>query len=173
MSRRIAALTASALSLIFAAPAAAACDGADARPSSDNLAQARSAVVCLMNEERARRGVGPLDADARLDKAAKRHSTDMRKHRYFDHVSPAGRTDVHRARAAGYGRFRSLGENLAWGTGVLATPRSIVRSWMDSAGHRRNILDPGFRDVGVGIALGAPVRGHSGGATYTADFGSI
>jgi uncharacterized protein YkwD len=172
VSPRRTALAATALSLIFAAPAAA-CEGADIRPSAGTVAEAREATVCLINEERTKRGLKPLEVDSRLQKAAKRHSDDMRKRRYFDHVSPAGRTDVHRAKAAGYGRFRSLGENLAWGTGVLATPRSIVRSWMGSAGHRRNILDPGFRDVGVGIALGAPVRGYSGGATYTADFGSI
>ena len=196
MSRlsRIIALTAAAISLTTAAPAMAqdlplpglpplpeteapaapqGCANADAIPNSKNLAAMREAVVCLVNEERAERGLKALEVDSRLAAAARRHSQDMRKRRYFAHVSLSGKTDVQRAKAAGYGRFRSLGENLAWGTGRLASPRSIVRSWMESPGHRRNILFSTFRDVGVGIALGAPVKGISGGATYTADFGSI
>jgi uncharacterized protein YkwD len=71
-------------------------------------------------------------------------------------------------------RSWSLGENIAWGSGTLATPRSIVRAWMHSPEHRANILNGGFRDIGIGIATGAPVPLGSrlGGATYTTDFGT-
>jgi uncharacterized protein YkwD len=70
-------------------------------------------------------------------------------------------------------RSWSLGENIAWGSGELASPAAIVRSWMHSSGHRRNILDGGFRNIGIGVASGAPadVQGQPA-ATYTTDFGS-
>jgi uncharacterized protein YkwD len=75
-----------------------------------------------------------------------------------------------RVSAAGY-RFRSLGENIAWGSGTFATPRSIMREWMDSPGHRDNILRAKFREIGIGVVTGTPV-GISGGAVYTTDFGT-
>jgi uncharacterized protein YkwD len=67
----------------------------------------------------------------------------------------------------------SLGENIAWGTGSLGTPAQTVRAWMRSPGHRANILSRRFRDIGIGIALGAPAEVHAsaGAATYTTDFG--
>jgi uncharacterized protein YkwD len=73
----------------------------------------------------------------------------------------------------GYARNQgwSLGENIAWGTGDLGTAGSIQRAWMESPGHRANILRPQFREIGIGIAVGAPVPGGDEGATYTTDFG--
>ena len=67
----------------------------------------------------------------------------------------------------------SLGENIAWGTGRLATAAQIHRSWMNSPGHRANILQRSFREIGIGIETGVPVRlsAAQSGATYTADFG--
>jgi len=65
----------------------------------------------------------------------------------------------------------SLGENLAWGSGFYATPAETVKSWMASAGHRANILHGGFRDVGIGLALGCPMARDDGGATYVTEFG--
>ena len=65
--------------------------------------------------------------------------------------------------------FHILGENIGWGSGSLATPRSMVNAWMHSAPHRHNILDGRYRSVGVGVAFGAPVGGS--GASYTTDFG--
>jgi uncharacterized protein YkwD len=64
-----------------------------------------------------------------------------------------------------------LGENLEWGTGRLATPRGAVRAWLDSPPHRANLLKRGYREVGIGIALGVPT-GNDRGATYTVDFGT-
>ena len=74
----------------------------------------------------------------------------------------------------GYARDQgwSLGENIAWGTGGLATAAEIHRAWMRSPGHKANILRRQFREIGIGIAIGAPVdAGGLDGATYTADFG--
>ncbi len=74
---------------------------------------------------------------------------------------------------AGYlrgGRRAILGENLAWGSSGNATPRSIVRGWMTSPGHRANVLQPTFRHVGIGVVLAAPT-GLDRAATYAAEFG--
>src|SRR2546423_1519821 len=72
---------------------------------------------------------------------------------------------------AGYSG-RTLGENIAWGSLQYSTPASIVKMWMHSPGHRANILRAGFRDIGIGIARGAPQAGVHGAATYTTDFGT-
>ena len=77
-----------------------------------------------------------------------------------------------RIKRTGWTRARrswTIGENIGWGGGSLATPRSMVRGWMNSAGHRANILSRGFRMIGIGIANGAPNGGS--GATYATDFG--
>jgi uncharacterized protein YkwD len=143
------------------------CAGADTIPGS--LSAAQAATICLLNQERAARGLQPVRLNHRLSVAAKRHSRDMVQRRYFDHTSPSGRTFTARVSAAGY-RFRSLGENIAWGSGSFATPRAIMHAWMESPGHRANILRGKFREIGVGIATGTPV-GISGGAVYTTEFG--
>lgn len=161
-----------AATLAVAAPAAA-CDGAGLQPRKGNLSEIRSATLCLINQERSKRGLAKLHASRKLRKAAQRHSRNMAKRNFFDHTSPAGSTMVARITRAGYRSWASLGENIAWGSGNLATPRAIVRGWMRSPGHRQNMLRPGFREVGVGISFGLPVRARRGetGATYTTDFG--
>ena len=91
----------------------------------------------------------------------------MVRGRFFDHTSPGGSTMLARIRATSYLRdvaSWSVGENLAWGTGVLATPRATVRAWMHSADHRANLLDRRFADVGIGVAAGAPVALERGRA---------
>ena len=65
-----------------------------------------------------------------------------------------------------------IGENLAWGSGERSTPRSIVRAWMNSAGHRHNILNGRFREIGIGVVDSSPVSTANRGATYTTTFGS-
>jgi uncharacterized protein YkwD len=98
----------------------------------------------------------------------------MVRRRYFDHVAPNGETLTARARKVHYLRARAswfLAENIAWGSGRLATPASIVSQWMHSPGHRANILSGQFRDAGVGVAAGSP-RGGAG-ATYTLALGRL
>src|SRR5438128_1825537 len=68
--------------------------------------------------------------------------------------------------------LRRLRENIAWGSLDWATPRAIMRSWMNSPPHRANILNRSFRDIGIGVARGAPVSGVSNAATYVTDFGA-
>jgi uncharacterized protein YkwD len=160
----------------FAVPdvAGADCADADLSPSADSLKQAREAVVCLHNEQRARRGLRALRQNAQLRRAAARHSQEMVEQSYFRHESRDGAQFVERIFAARYVRREdgySLGENLAWGTGELATPRAVVAAWMRSPGHRVNVLRRAYRDIGVGIRLGVPSDAGVG-ATYTVDFGA-
>jgi uncharacterized protein YkwD len=136
----------------------------------------RSAVLCLHNAERARHGLPRLSENARLRRAAERHSSHMVDAHFFDHTSPSGTTMLDRIRRTGYtsgARGWSLGENIAWGSGRLATAAQIQRAWMKSPGHRANILKRSFRQIGIGIETGLPVRlsASQSGATYTTDFG--
>lgn len=166
--------------LALAAPAGAqaddACRGADVVPEAGRVGATAKATLCLVNQQRTSRGLKALRAEPRLRKAAQRYAREMVRHAFFAHDSKVtGSTLESRVRAAGYlrgARSWRIGENLAWGSGELATPRSTVAGWMDSPGHRANILQPAFRQLGVGIAVGAPARGVSGpAATYVSDFG--
>ena len=100
----------------------------------------------------------------------------MVDHQYFAHDGRNGSQPADRIRAAGYlssgGAWR-IGENLAWGTGDLATPRSIMSAWMHSAGHRANILMPQYRQVGFGVIAGNPNGRDGSGATYVTEFGVV
>lgn len=166
-----------AAGLTTASPAAAAdCANADAAPGTVAQAALQDATLCLLNAERAKVGVKPLKQHRKLEQAAFRFSKEMVDKRFFDHVSPSGSTLSSRVKKVKYtkgARRWALGENIAWGTGGRATPASIVDAWMKSPGHKRNILDPSFKEIGIGIAAGAPVAtGSSVGATYTTDFGT-
>jgi uncharacterized protein YkwD len=150
------------------------CPNADLMPAPGNLAAVRAAVLCLHNKVRAQHGLPPLREDGDLRQAAAGHSNDMVDRRYFEHTTPGGRTMVDRIVSAGFVRANAgwmLGENLEWGTGSLATPRGAVKAWLDSPPHRANLLKRGYREVGVGVALGVPT-GNQAGATYTVDFGT-
>jgi uncharacterized protein YkwD len=139
-----------------------------------NIRLARAAV-CLINEKRAARGLRRLRLNNRLSRAARRHTRDMVRHRYFAHVSKRGRDIVDRLHRTGYlgGRFSwTVGENLAWGSGGRGTPRKIVRAWMHSPGHRRNMLSPRFREIGIGVLAHGPVPTGRPAATYTTTFGA-
>jgi uncharacterized protein YkwD len=151
------------------APAGAAnassCPGASARPARVSIRVATKATLCLLNVERTKRHLRPLRENSKLDRAAGGHSHAMVNQHHFDHGDFAGR--IHRAGCHG----STLGENTAWGSLQYSTPQSIVELWMHSPGHRANILRAQFRDIGIGIANGAPERGVHGAATYTTDFG--
>jgi uncharacterized protein YkwD len=149
------------------------CENADLVPSAENLEEIRAAIVCLHNQVRAEHGLPGLRGNTRLRRAAEGHSADMVSAKFFDHTTPRGVTMVDRILRARYVRANQgwlLGENLEWGTGRLATPQGAIDAWMDSPGHRANLLKRGYRDMGVGISLGVPT-GNSAGATYTVDFG--
>jgi uncharacterized protein YkwD len=149
------------------------CPNASLMPTADNLDQVRAAVLCLHNQIRASKGLPTLKDNTKLRKAAAGHSADMVVEGYFDHTTPAGTTFVDRVLGAGYAKRNdgwSLGENLAWGTGDLSTPSGVMQAWMNSTGHKANILKRNYREVGIGIRLGVPDDAGVG-ATFTADFG--
>ena len=161
-------LAASLTAACLVAPSVAQADcgaAASARPASVSTASAIQATLCLLNTQRAKHHLPPLRENTKLDRAARGHSHAMVNHHYFDHGDFAGR--IYRAGYQGY----TLGENIAWGSLQYSTPESIVDLWMHSPGHRENILRAKFRDIGIGIADGAPERGVGGAATYTTDFG--
>jgi uncharacterized protein YkwD len=154
--------------------AGADCANTDLAPTARNLDLVRAAVLCLHNKIRAQKGLPLLKENAKLRKAAVAHSSEMVSEGYFDHTTPSGTTFVDRVLGAGYARRTdgwTLGENLAWGTGDLSTPSGVMDAWMNSAGHKANILKRAYREVGIGVRLGVP-NDDGVGATFTADFGA-
>ncbi|MFJ9817389.1 sigma-70 family RNA polymerase sigma factor [Streptomyces sp. NPDC101151] len=119
-------------------------------------------VVALVNKERAAAGCGPLSENAQLEKAAQDHSDDMAARNFFEHTNPDGADPGQRITAAGY-RWSTYGENIAKGQ---QTPQAVMDSWMNSPGHRANILNCSFKEIGVGVHRG------SGGPWWTQDFGA-
>lgn len=127
---------------------------------SSSAATAEAAVLSLVNEERAKVGCSPVRADAALAKLAGDFSADMAARDFFDHTDPDGLTPWDRAAQAG---VESLGgENIARGQADAA---AVMTSWMNSDGHRANILNCDYKTLGVGVHLGA------GGPWWTQDFG--
>lgn len=147
---------------------------ASSTPRSAPTIRLARAAVCLINHRRSVRGLPRLRINSRLGRAAMWHTHDMVHRRYFGHVSRRGRDVVDRLYGARYlgGRFSwAVGENLAWGSGSRGTPRAIVRAWMSSRGHRRNMLDARFREIGIGVIANGPRHTDLPAATYTATFG--
>jgi uncharacterized protein YkwD len=170
------AAVAALLSLGAASPArAASCPGADLMPTAGNLAQVADATHCLLNEQRAVRGLAPTRQNARLAQAGAAFSQRMVAERFFAHVAPDGEQLTSRLLRAGYIAASDeymIGENLAWGQGDLATPRAIVTAWMNSPGHRANVLRPQYAEIGLGFVVGTPTD-PSQGATVTAEYGLL
>jgi len=150
----------------FPAAAGAACSGQDNAGASTS-AQERT-MRCLVNQERKRRGLKPLGAPRTLAGAAARKSADILRCDQFSHEA-CGREFTHWIERSGYGGC-GWAENIAYGTGSFATPRSIFRSWMNSSGHRRNILGD-YDDIGIGLQVGN-LGGEGGAHVWTQQFGS-
>lgn len=102
-------------------------------------------ILKLVNRERVSRGLSPMKLNSKLNKLAKIKSDDMYKNRYFSHNSPVYGTpfDLMKKHKIGY---MTAGENIAKGQN---TPEHVMKSWMNSPGHRRNILNPRFKEMGV------------------------
>src|SRR5947207_3475730 len=158
------------LAASLAAPAhAIACGNVHADANKASIKSVDSATVCLLNAERRSHGLPALHLNKRLSLASRRHARSMAAHHFFDHGD-----FVSRIRGAHYLRGAQswvLGENIAWGSDRLGTPQAIVRAWMNSPGHRANILSRSFKEIGIGVSRGAPVAGVDDGVTYATDFG--
>ena len=131
-------------------------------PASGATAQYAQQVVDLVNAQRSQHGCGPLSSEPRLAAAARSHSEDMADRGYFSHASPEGEHADHRIEAAGY-HWSSWGENIARGQ---KDPAAVMDAWMNSPGHRANILNCSFQQIGVGVRTG------SGGPWWTQVFAS-
>jgi uncharacterized protein YkwD len=165
-------------SLLAASPALAeqACPAANATPANATKREILRSTLCALNRERAHSGLRKLKLNKKLSRAARRHAHDMAKRNYFSHDTLGGGTFVDRIRAEGYLKGAHswvVGENLAWGSRGYSRPRVIMNLWMNSTGHRANILNASFREIGIGLAYDAPVaHGGKPACIYATDFGS-
>ncbi|WUH78988.1 CAP domain-containing protein [Streptomyces sp. NBC_00435] len=123
---------------------------------------AESAVLALVNKERAAAGCGPVAMNAKLSTAARTYSDTMARSGVMSHTGPDGSSMTSRVEATGY-KWSSLGENIARGQDDAD---SVMNSWMNSSGHRENILNCEYRDIGIGVHMG------DGGPWWTQDFGT-
>lgn len=120
---------------------------------STGVSGVEEAVVKLTNQARAANGCRPLVHDPKLHTAAERHSADMAARGFFDHDSPDGRDPGDRVRAAGFAPISTWAENIAMGQRTAA---QVVQGWLDSPGHRANIMNCAFTHIGVGHAAKGP-----------------
>jgi uncharacterized protein YkwD len=120
-------------------------------------------ILNLVNQERAKVGADPLKINEQLDVAADLHTLDQASMNNMSHTGSNGSNLGDRIKDAGY-LFSSAGENVAYGYGDAAT---VVTGWMNSEGHRQNILNPGYTEIGIGYAQGA-----NGQPFWTQDFGT-
>jgi uncharacterized protein YkwD len=140
------------ISLFLAAPAGAA-----------RSTQTESSLLRAVNAARASYGLHPLALDGNLERAARFHSADMLRNGYFAHGAFTPRlVSFHVAGPV-------IGENLAWEAGQSNMASFVVQAWLNSPEHRANLLRPGYRRIGLGIAAGS-FLGHPGAFVVTADF---
>ena len=129
------------------------------------------AVLCAQNRQRRAHGLRPLRASRKLSRAAARHARDMVRRNYFGHVTFGGRTVVDRVGRTGYARRFAAGENIFYGLPPRPSPAQVVDAWMASPGHRHQILNPAWREVGIGTVMRPPFKARRG-VTVVAVFGS-
>ncbi|WP_214322827.1 CAP domain-containing protein [Nonomuraea sediminis] len=131
------------------------------QPQSGDASQYVQQILTLTNAERAKVGCGPLRMESQLQAAAQAHADDMAARDYYSHTSLDGRSPGDRITATGYG-WRGWGENIYRSP---KSPEEAMRGWMDSSGHRANILNCSYKDIGVGVNLSA------NGPWWVQDFG--
>ncbi len=182
--RRLVALTACALVglcvLAFGSPAARAkgwgCLNANLHPTAKNAAAIDKSILCLVDQIRRAHGLPVLHANGALGSVAASQAVTMVKADYFADIRPTGQTPLALVTVTSYPEHTeavAVGQNIAWGTGGLATPAHIVAAWMASPPHRANILSREYRDAGVGVTPAVPsvLRVGHQGATYAFEFG--
>lgn len=118
----------------------------DGQEAQGQLSQFEQEVFELTNAERTKNGLQPLQVDNELSKVAREKSRDMAANNYFDHQSPVYGSPFDMMKSYGI-NYRTAGENIAKGQ---RTPQEVVQAWMNSPGHRANILSADFTHIGVG-----------------------
>ncbi|MBR4721125.1 MAG: hypothetical protein IK057_05120 [Clostridia bacterium] len=121
-----------------------------AQPETQNIGGYQAEVLRLVNEQRANYGLSALTYNTKLESVAYAHSKDMAVNNYFSHTNLSGQSPFDRMKAAGIS-YRSAAENIAAGQ---KTPQEVVNAWMNSSGHRANILNSSVSQMGVGIYSG-------------------
>jgi uncharacterized protein YkwD len=158
-----------ATALLFPAPHDAGAGVVAPAPAACEATAGAARVECLINRARRGRGLSPLVRVRVLDRAAGFQAASMARCGQFSHT-PCGRPFGWSFRAAGFRvGGRPVAENIAWGMGELASPEETVRHWLASPPHRRNILSPRYRRIGIGTGTGN-VEGHANVALWVADF---
>ena len=136
----------------------------------------RTSVLCLVNRVRAHYEPPPARLQPDLRDSATAHSVSMVVHGYFAHEGPGGSVDSRISRAgylAAAGPVHDRRGHRRRRRPRFGSPMAVFEDWMHSPPHRENILDPSFRDAGVGVARGFPFGGdRRRAATYTVDFGA-
>lgn len=128
------------------------------------------AMLLKHNRARANKGLKKLCVHPALQRAAEAHSQDMIDKDYFSHDSKDGSTAFRRMSREGY-KYRYAGENIAYGSGSHGSVESRFKGWMNSPGHKANILNKNFREVGIGAVTGN-YKGTDDTTMWTADFGT-
>ncbi|GAE88864.1 SafA/ExsA family spore coat assembly protein [Acetivibrio straminisolvens] len=123
-------------------------------PSIDDIKAQENEVIRLVNVERAKKGLPALKANWQLSRVARYKSQDMVDKGYFSHTSPTYGSPFRMMENFGI-KYTAAGENIAMGQ---RTPAEVMNAWMNSPGHRNNILSPSFSEIGVGLAKGANGR---------------
>lgn len=139
--------------------------GQDAASTAGRTEKIAQEVIVRTNAERTKRGLPPLKRNANLTQAAQWLAKDMAERGYFDHTDRQGRNIGKRIPDFGYINYRMMAENIAMGQ---RSATEVVAGWMKSAGHRENLLNPEYREIGVGVTL---PRGKSR-AHWVQDFGT-
>jgi uncharacterized protein YkwD len=151
-------LVAVAVTVLVAFPAAAG--------AARNRTNSETALLQQVNRVRVAHGLRALVFDPTLARAARAHTRAMTSSNVFAHGNVGARLREFHVTGP------SVGENLAWGTGQMGTAEGIVEAWLASPGHRRNLLDPGFRRIGLG-ELQTRFLGADGANVVTADFAGV
>lgn len=174
LSRVIVLAAASTLFWSAAQPSSASpCPYEDTTPLLVGEERATQSMYCLINQARRRAKRRPLTANRQLAGEARTFAAQMVDQQFFSHIDPDGNGLVERSQKSGYLTgydIWALGENIAWGSGFLGSPRQIMSALMSSPRHRRNILNLRYRNMGVGVSTGIPIGGRFG-ATYVQQFG--
>ena len=129
----------------------------------------------LHNKIRRDRDLRAFCVHPKLQRAARAHSKDMIRRDYFSHNTKGGGSFSKRLKRFGYTpkgfKYYTVGENIAYGSGPRGEPKRIMRSWMKSRGHKKNIVNRKFREIGIGTYTGT-YKKLKGVTMYTADFGT-
>lgn len=151
-----------AFASLIVATSMAATPAAHSAKATPVVKSVEARVLKLTNIERKKRGCKPLKTNKNLRKAARKHSKKMARANKMSHQLPGEKTLGKRITAAGYKNWRMVGENVAYG---YPSAKSVVTAWMNSPGHRRNILNCSYRHLGVGVV------NSNGVYWYTQNFG--